>query len=81
MKQKDIFTIVFVAVVSAVLSIIFSNMIFNKPENRSQQVEVIAPISSELVRPSQVYFNSKSINPTLTIEIGDSSTEQPFGSQ
>jgi hypothetical protein len=81
MKSKDIFTIVIVGVFSAVLSIIASNMFISTDKNRSQKVEVVAPISADLERPPKEYFNSNAINPTQTIQIGEDSTTQPFGRQ
>lgn len=81
MKSKDVFTIIIVAVVSIVLSVIASNILINNDKNRSQKVEVIEPITAELQRPPTEYYNSSAINPTQTIQIGGGGTNQPFGSQ
>lgn len=79
MKSKDILTIVVVAVVSAGLSIILSNILINSEGNKNQTVEVVPVISAEFERPSNEYFNSESINPTKTIQIGEENASQPFG--
>jgi hypothetical protein len=81
MKSKDIITIVIVAVVSGVISIVLSNIFISSDKNRSEKVEVVTPISADLERPPKDYYNNNSINPTQTIQIGNDSTSQPFGSQ
>jgi hypothetical protein len=80
MKKKDIFTIVIVGIFSAVFSIVISNLLINNEDNRSETVEVIPVISSSFERPPEEYFNSESINPTQTIQIGEENASQPFGS-
>lgn len=80
MNSKDIITIVVVAIVSAFLSLILSSMLFNSEDSRSQTVEVVPVISAEFERPPEEYFNSESINPTQTIQIGEENASQPFGS-
>jgi hypothetical protein len=79
MKSKDILTIVVVAIVSAVFSIVLSNVLINSESNKNQTAEVIPVISSDFERPPEEYFNTESINPTQTIQIGEENTEQPFG--
>lgn len=78
MKQKDLLILVVVAFVSAVFSLVLSNMFFATPENRSQQVEVIDAISSDFPKPSEKYFNSQSIDPAQPVQIGDNNNPNPF---
>ena len=79
MKQKDIITIMVVSFISAVMSIVISNMLITTPKNRKSTVEIVESISSEFNKPNEKYFNSKdSINPTKLIEIGDSSNQNPI---
>jgi len=78
MKQKDIFTIVVIVIVSAVFSFVLSNFLISTPKNRQQKVEVVDPIGSEFIRPDTKYFNDQSINPTQKIQIGDSTNTKPF---
>uniref|UniRef100_UPI004055BD37 hypothetical protein n=1 Tax=Candidatus Electrothrix sp. TaxID=2170559 RepID=UPI004055BD37 len=79
MKRKDLYTIIGIAIFSAVLSLILSNVFFSSDESRNETVEVIPVISAELERPPEQYFNDNSINPTQTIQIGGESSPQPFG--
>lgn len=81
MKSKDIFLLIVIGIFSAVISIIVSNLFINTDTNRSQNVEVVSPISADLERPPKEYYNGDSINPTQTIQIGDDSSTQPFGRQ
>jgi hypothetical protein len=80
MKQKDILTLVVVAIVAAVLSFVLSSMFFSSPKNRSQKVETIDPISSDFTNPSKKYFNANSIDPAKLVEIKPSDIQNPFGS-
>lgn len=81
MKSKDIMTLVAVAIFSAVVSMVLSNIFVNSEDSRNLTVEVVPEIYSEFNRPPDEYFNSSSINPTQTIQIGGENTTQPFGSQ
>lgn len=79
MKQKDIILIGLVVVISAIFSLVISNYIFATPADRQQQVEVVGPISTTFTTPSSAYFNSSSIDPTQTIQVGINSNQTPFG--
>jgi hypothetical protein len=78
MKQKDIALIAIVVFMSAVFSYVISNKIITAPSS-NQQVQVVAPISSNFNAPSSTYFNSQSIDPTQLIQIGNNSNNNPFG--
>lgn len=77
MKSKDIGLILFVALVSAILSIILSNLIVPSAD-RSQAVETVEVITSDFQRPPSQYFNSESVNPTQEIRIGQDEGSNPF---
>jgi hypothetical protein len=81
MKQKDILLIVVVAIISGAISLIVSNMLFGTPEKRSQEVEVIDPISSQFPMPNKEYFNAQAENPAQSVEIGTSTNPNPFDGQ
>ena len=81
MKSKDVLTIVVVGIVSGVISIILSGMLFGSEKSRNIKVEVVPVISAEFERPSNEYFNAESINPSQTVQIGESASDQPFGGQ
>lgn len=81
MKSKDKFTIIAIAVFSAVASIILSNTFIGGDSKKNQTVEIVTPITAELQELPKEYYNSNAINPTQTIQIGGENTNQPFGSQ
>lgn len=64
MKQKDIATIIVVAVFAAVVSYLVANKIFVTPETRQQSVEIIDVFSTKFDQPDARFFNANSINPT-----------------
>ena len=78
MKQKDIALILVIVFVSAVISLLISNMLFASPKKRQEQVEVVQPISSDFPAPDKRYFNEKAFNPTKTITIGQNNNTDPF---
>lgn len=81
MKQKDLTLVIVIAVVSGILSLLLSNMLFAKPENMQVKAEYVDPISKEFEQPSTEYFNGTSINLTQLIRIGDGSNITPFNGQ
>ena len=80
MKQKDITIIAVVAIVSAVVAAVVSQVVI-RPADKKQQAEVVQTISPDFQTPDTRFFNEKSINPTLQIQIGDSSNPDPFKGQ
>ena len=80
MKQQDIALIIVIAVISASVSLVVSTRIFVTPANREQKVEVVDPITTTFNLPSQKYFNSKSIDPTLNTTVGGNN-QNPFSGQ
>lgn len=77
MKQKDILIIAGIVVVSAVLAAVVSNLLF-KPTARQQKVEVVQAISPDFPEADPRFFNKYSVDPTQTIQIGDSGNTDPF---
>lgn len=78
MKQKDVALIILVVFFSAVISFFVSKLIFTSSSERSLTAEVVEPIDPSFQQPDNAFFNSKSINPTQLIKIGDSKNNQPF---
>lgn len=78
MKQKDIALIIVIAFVSAIASFFISNKLFVTPANRQQQVEVVDPINAQFQQPDNKYFNSKSIDPTQSSQLGADNNQNPF---
>lgn len=78
MKQKDIALIAVVAIISAVLSIVLSNVLLGGPDNKQLKAEVVDKVTSDFPKPDTKYFNKDSVNPSRTINIGDSNNAAPF---
>lgn len=78
MKQKDIVLIIVIVFISGLLSFFVSKQLFASPDKRSQEVEVVLPISSQWSSPDRRFFNDKSIDPTRTITITDNNNTEPF---
>ena len=78
MKQKDILLIGVIVIVSAVVSVVLSNLIISPPKHRQQKVEVVEPISADFKTPDTAYFNSNSIDPTQLVQISNNNNSQPF---
>jgi hypothetical protein len=78
MKQKDIALIVVIAFISAIISFFVSNKIFVTPSTRQQQVEVVDNINADFQSPDKKYFNSTSIDPTQSSQIGTDNNQNPF---
>jgi len=78
MKQKDFALIIVIAFVSAVISFFLSGKLFVTPSNRQQKVEVVDVISPTFNQPDSKYFNTNSIDPTPTIQVGENNNQNPF---
>jgi len=80
MKQKDLALILVIVFVSAIVSLFVSKAIFASPKNRQQSVEVVQPITANFPQPDSSYFNSNSIDPTQSINVGQNANPNPFDS-
>ena len=69
MKQKDLTTIIVIAVLAAVFSLIIANVLFGGSKTDLTS-PTITPISNVFKNPSTTYFNNGSIDLTQTITIG-----------
>jgi hypothetical protein len=78
MKQKDVALILVIAFVSAVFSFLLSNKLFVTPTTRQQKVEVVDKITSDFQQPDKKYFNSSSIDPTQSSQVGVDNNQNPF---
>jgi hypothetical protein len=79
MKKNDIAMIVLIASVSAMSAYFVGRAVVGDPESRAVKVKTVEAISTEVVRPDKTVFNKQAINPTVEINIGNSSNQQPFG--
>lgn len=79
MKRNDIALIVLIVSISLVVSYFVAKAVLGDPKNKTVTAEVVDPISPNLVTPSNKIFNRDAINPTVVIQIGNPSNQQPFG--
>lgn len=78
MKKNDIVTIIMTIFVSTIFSFIVASTFISPPENRQQDVEVVGQITHDFPEPDKKFFNEKSVNPTLLIEITPNDNQNPF---
>lgn len=79
MKKNDIAMIILIASVSALFAYFTGRALIGDPESRAVKVKTVEAISTEVERPDTTVFNKNAINPTVEINIGNSSNQQPFG--
>jgi hypothetical protein len=77
-KQKDVALIIVIVVISGIVSLFLSKMLFSSSADRQQQVDVVQPINGNFQTPSSSYFNASSIDPTQLIKIGNANNSNPF---
>ncbi len=78
MKKNDFSTLAVVIIVSALFSLFVSRAFISSPKDRKTQVEVVGPITTDFPTPNERFFNEKSLNPTLLIEITPNNNPSPF---
>ena len=79
MKKNDIALIVLIVSISLVVSYFVVKALIGNPKSQEVSAEVVEPITADLVTPSNKIFNRDAINPTVVIQIGNPSNQQPFG--
>lgn len=78
MKKNDIALIILIVSIVLVISFLLLKTIFGEPGAKSTQVEKVEPIAETLTQPTTEVFNKDAINPTIVIQIGNPSNQQPF---
>jgi hypothetical protein len=83
MKRKDKFTLVGVALVTAIVSLIIANAIFSKPTKHDSEAPVVETIPATLPDVKNdssynVFLNEKALDPTQPVQIGNSQNQAPF---
>jgi hypothetical protein len=81
MKKNDIALLVLIISLSLVISYFVGKAIIGEPKKQQAKVEQVEPITADLNQPSPLVFNKEAINPTVPIQIGNPSNQQPFGGQ
>ena len=71
MRQSDIFTVIAVALVGVIVSIVLCNMILGNPDEKSVSFKTVAVIEPDLINPDPEVFNPDAINPTVEVYVGD----------
>ena len=79
MKKNDIALVVLIVSISLVVTYFVAKAIIGDPKGQEVSAEVVEPITPDLTTPSNKIFNRDAINPTIVIQIGDPSNQQPFG--
>ena len=79
MKKNDIALIILIASMSLVTTYFIAKAVIGSPKSQPVSAEVVEPITPDLAQPSKSIFNRDAINPTVVIQIGDPSNQQPFG--
>ncbi len=77
MKRKDITIIIVVVIVSAALAALTSKIVI-RSSDKQQKVEIVQAIVPDFPEPDARFFNKDSIDPTLSIQIGDNTNVDPF---
>ena len=71
MKKRDITVIITIAIIAGVFSLVISNLLFGGSKAYDLKAPKVESISAEFISPDSRYFNSRSIDPTVDIKIGD----------
>jgi hypothetical protein len=83
MNRKNLTILIGVALVTGLVSIVLSGVIFGNSTTNSIKVPVVTKIDSSFPDAKNdtnynYFFNSKAIDPTQIIKIGPSGNQQPF---
>lgn len=73
MKKSDIAMIILIASVSVVVAYFVAKAMIGDTANQSQVVKTADKITTNIDKPDSSVFNSKAINPTVQVIIGDQS--------
>ncbi|HET6622848.1 MAG TPA: hypothetical protein VFG56_02855 [Candidatus Saccharimonadales bacterium] len=79
MKKTDIAILILIVGVSLLVAFLLGKALFGGRVADPVQVETAEAISAEVTQPDKSIFNEHAINPSVEIQIGQSSNEQPFG--
>lgn len=81
MKKSDIAILILIVSITLVISFLLVKALFGEPQNQALTAEKVDPISAHIEQPSSSIFNKDAINPTVVIQIGNPSNQQPFSGQ
>lgn len=75
MKKSDIAMVVLVAAISVVIAFVIAQQVFSGYETGKTKVKTIEKIEADVVQPDPNIFNKNAINPSVPVELLDSSKE------
>ena len=78
MRKNDLALIVLIVSISLVISYFVIKAVLGSPKSQQATAEAVEPITPGLTTPSPQIFNRDAINPTVVIQIGNPSNQQPF---
>ncbi len=77
MKKTDIALLIIIISISALLAYLSTNALMGNPKERTEEVPVMEPISTEVMPPDPNVFYDGAINPSVRVEIdGESSLNE-----
>jgi hypothetical protein len=77
MKRTDSAMIVLIAAVSAGLAYFVANSVLGSMTEQNVKVKTIDPITSVIESPDPKMFNENAINPSVEVNINNTSTSAP----
>lgn len=78
MKKSDIAILVLIVSITLVISFLLVKALFGEPQSQALKAEKVDPIAATIQEPSPSIFNKDALNPTVVIQIGNPSNQQPF---
>lgn len=81
MKKNDIALIILITSITLVISYLVVKALFGEPASQQTTVEKVEPLVGIIQEPAPRIFNKNAINPTVVIQIGNPSNQQPFSGQ
>ena len=81
MKQQDVAMLILIVSIALVLSYFVGNALFGGTENRTAEVERVQVIEPDFPQPDPAIINENAINLTETINIGGSTSTDPFSNE
>ena len=81
MKRNDLALLTLIVSITLITSFLLVKAVFGEPQQGGLRAEKVEPISNQITAPSDKIFNKGALNPTVVIQIGDPSNQQPFNGQ
>jgi len=79
LKQSDIISIAFIAILGIVASSFIVNWLLGDPDEATETFKTISVVDADLAEPDSEVFNSDAINPTIEVYVGNCVDEDNNG--